>query len=362
MSSETPVKIVNRDPTGAKEKVFITAVFVYHLVITSAAPLSRMYLKYWTATGPVITKDGVKLEFMEAYPTLEAGSAEDKAFGLHALCAIMWMVFGYIQMVWTPRFRTKSRLLHKIFGYVSLCVYLCHCMGALNIWSTDHEQHSFLNRCCLFMAFLGPFIMVFEGMKPALIARLNGTSMKAKKFFDHRYIMCQAWIFSLNGAGTIRTIAIIESNLNYGSVMCQVKYGTIGAGGCDWTYTWRMMFAHGFTLIQRAMYIKIKRSHFDSEFLKEVYEFVAICSVMFGCMIFGLTQTETLIMTVLFKLFWAASEMINKYGDIIYKKWQSIGNGLESKASNVSMMLLTDIHANAYGSDVKVCPFHKKNE
>jgi len=252
------------------------------------------------------------------------------------------MICGYIQLVWTTRSSAKSRKYHKYFGYISLLCYLGHCMAAINIWYVDVEQHSPLNRVLLFLGMFSTAYSVLEGMKGILIAKLKGARIRSQDIMYHRYQMCQSYIYSLNGAGTIRTVAIIQTNLNVGVVLCQVKHLRVG-GICDWTYTWRLALASTFSLVQRAMYIKCKKSRFDAEFIRDCREHGAFWVIMLGSFYYGITQTECLVLCAMFKMLLIVFDQYSNQLQSKYTDASSIESNTNTTSCGSDMLTVEDV-------------------
>merc|ERR1719245_2186830 len=168
-------------------KTFVSCLYWYSLGITSLTPLFRyVAASEWlaiTMTGPY-----------RAYLGVADEPGKDRAFGLHTLFALLWITMAYIQICWI-----------------------------------DHLKRGSMNKMLLFGSMFYTVSTVFRAIKEAM----NG------HYTEHRVLMVRAFLSSLDGAGTIRTVANIQMVLGCGPIYCQSVYGKVG-GHCDWTYTWRM--------------------------------------------------------------------------------------------------------------------------
>ena len=67
----------------------------------------------------------------------------DRAFGLHALYGILWVVFAFLQMV---PIRKASLDLHRSFGYIASATFFLHMWAAINNLFFDDGRHTMGNR------------------------------------------------------------------------------------------------------------------------------------------------------------------------------------------------------------------------
>ena len=144
---------------------------------------------------------------------------------------------AYIQICFMDHKKHPS--LHKIFGYLTVLALILHSMGALLVLYEDVEEHTLFNKVLLFWSLFSTVSTVFQAIKEAINGNQTG----------HRVLMVKAFIYSLDGAGTIRTVANIQMVLRCGPIFCECDHGKVG-GNCDWTYTWRLMWITVLRLIQ----------------------------------------------------------------------------------------------------------------
>ena len=92
-------------------KIIVSCLFWWSLVITSTTPLFRYILSnQWFA----VSATGL----FPAYKGVAEEPAKDRAFGLHALFALTWMIMAYIQICFLDH--TKRSSVHKVFGYLTV--------------------------------------------------------------------------------------------------------------------------------------------------------------------------------------------------------------------------------------------------
>jgi len=109
----------------------------------------------------------------------------------------------------------------------------------------------------------------------------------------HRNLMVQAFIKSLDGAGTIRTVGMVQTLLGVGPVFCQCEYLQVG-GYCDWTYSWRLLLAYSLQMFQVGLYVKLSKSNqCIHQFIQDLYQYAMFCSVVIVSFLVGSNQNQT---------------------------------------------------------------------
>ena len=122
-----------------RNQLFVSCLFWYSFLLTSLTPLARIAYKQWLAIAP--------FSALPAYASVAENPSQDKAFSLHALFALAWLVLSYTQIC-----LVKNVRLHRIFGYLTLTALAFHIGGSLVILYEDVEQHTLLNRTILFLS------------------------------------------------------------------------------------------------------------------------------------------------------------------------------------------------------------------
>ena len=267
----------------ARTKTIVSCLYWWSFLITSTTPLFRYILSnQWYA----VTVGGL----LPAYDGVAEHPTKDRAFGWHALFALTWMTMAYIQICFMDH--KKRTYSHKVFGYMTVLALMLHSMGALLILYEDVEGHTVLNRALLFSSLMATVSTVFQAIREAI----NGNHTK------HRVLMVRAFISSLDGAGTIRTVANIQMVLGYGPVLCQCDYGKVG-GNCDWTYLWRLMWVTVLRLVQWAVFCQFEDRKYGSNLMSELWEDLKVYHVpnwtlLIVCFLSGLDHQDTLVIFI----------------------------------------------------------------
>jgi len=264
---------------------FVSCLYWWSLIITSATPLCRYIVaNEWV----VVTLGGL----YPAYRGVAEEPTKDRAFGLHSLFSLLWITMAYIQICWIDS--TKRNSMHKIFGYLTVVALVLHSLGALSILYEDVEDHTLLNKLMLFGSLVYTVSTVFRAIKKAVNGNYN----------EHRVLMVRAFVSSLDGAGTIRTVGHIQMVLGCGPIFCQSEYGKVG-GHCDWTYTSRLAWTSVLRAVQLAVYCKLEEKT-QPHLLKEMWEdlkrnYIPGWILLIGCFVAGLDHGQTLIVMILLK-------------------------------------------------------------
>jgi len=182
--------------------------------------------------------------------------------------------------------------MHRIFGYLTVAVLALHTTGALLILYEDVEGHTLLNKALLLSSLASTVYNVAGSIKEAV----------NKNFTAHRIMMVQAFISSLDGAGTIRTVAQIQMMLGYGPIWCQCEYGSV-RGNCDWTYTWRLMWIIVLRLLQQAVYAKSEHPRLVTRLWDSIKTFyIPFWALLVVSFMMGFRQEQALLMVLLFNI------------------------------------------------------------
>ena len=264
------------DYTATRTIKFVSYLFWWSLIMTGGTPLARyVFSDQWYAVSPIVV-------IFPAYKGVAGTLSKNKAFGLHALIAIAWTIMAYIQICLIPNQFTFA---HRMFGRLTTVVFIAHAMGAINILVEDVEGHTLLNKLSLLASLLSTSYQFATAIKKAVAD---------KNYNEHRLWMARTFLSSLDGAGTIRTVAAIQMMFGYGPIMCQCEHGKVG-GNCDWTYTWRLLWI----IVLRQAIWAIFAMYEDSSLIDEAWNsfttfYVPMYCVLIGCYMFGFDQAETL--------------------------------------------------------------------
>ena len=135
-------------------------------------------------------------EKSERLPARHSGAStawRTRPQGCHAFFALLWVVVGYAQMVvFEP-----SRARHATFSRVAFLSFGCHIAAALGILWYDSPRSTALNKLKLLEVTVTSSACFARALQHAFAGRRRA----------HRQWMVTCFILSIEGAGTIRTVA-----------------------------------------------------------------------------------------------------------------------------------------------------------
>ena len=268
---------------------FITYLFWHSIFLTASTPVARMVRGRWMGVASVqtvITKAPFLHDIVRTsnatiygdaqflYNSEEESPGIDRAFGLHAFFGLLWVVAGFLQMVPVRRF---SLYLHRMFGLVVVAVFLGHMLSALNNLVFDEARHHWAAR-----AQLGSITLVSSAyMVLSLRAVRNG------KISEHQDFAIRSFLYSIEGAGTIRQVAYMQSvaspylpALLSGPGDCQRLFHGL-ATHCAREYLIRGLFTRLLTLYYIGVLTTFKKeTNYAAVFLKEILVAI-VCTLTF---------------------------------------------------------------------------------
>ena len=253
---------------------FVNFLVCHSMFLTISTPLARIFRGQWMGVASIQTLvnkvPGLDNPFIRTivpvsnetiygdaqfiYSDERSSPGIDRAFGLHAFFGITWILTAHIQMVFT---RKQSLSLHQKFGYFAILTFFAHMGAALNNLIFDEAKHHMINR-------VGLGSLVFLSTTWMLL------SIKAAMDRDipkHKDYIIRCFLYSIEGAGTIRTIAYLQyifspfvPEIFAGPAKCQAMFGG-QATYCVLPYFIRGIFTRLLTLF----YIAIYTSNFSSK-------------------------------------------------------------------------------------------------
>jgi len=264
---------------------YISILFWHSILLTITTPLFRLFNDHWRGEHALyylvkvlmprsVVEYCIDIGFIHAgldyaregeRPVTNAAPIKgiDLAFGLHAGCALIWIICAYIQIVHTSKkhcctlsagsgilarciARTKRWLSHRVFGYVSLTFFFCHILASnINLFM-NVLQHKPLPRIMLIITSMSSVSYMIKAICVAI--------HKPKDWLNsHKDNMILCFLLSIQGAGTIREIAQVQQWLGCGPVQCQNQNGGL-ATNCMWPYVFRMFCIQFSTLYSRGAY------------------------------------------------------------------------------------------------------------
>ena len=262
-----------------KTEQFINLLFWHSMLMTLTTPLARLtrgrwssasllywgvlmfcWLYYWKIDLSV--KDDSEEPLIDesfVYKTENKVKGVDSAFGFHAFSGLLWILTAWVQM---SLLKTSKRW-HRIFGMFAIVTFGMHMAGSLNNLYFDYMKHTPLPKLLLAMACMDSIVSMVAAMMHA----------KRKNFAGHRDAMIRCFIYSIEGAGTIRTVGTLQAFLGLGPTDCQVFWnGT--ASNCLYSYTWRLLLTRYLSLSYLGLYtIHRNEKHVLKNYLLEVLWF-----------------------------------------------------------------------------------------
>jgi hypothetical protein len=235
-------------------KAFISFLFWHSLALTGTTPLERMRGQWQgILTFPwllnvlgVRTLSGQQREDTYlVYPKEADAPGIDRAFGLHAFCGMLWLVAAYVQMVHVKRWGGAS--LHRKCGYIVSLAFLGHMTGSLNILYQDITKNPIVVKLMLLSVVVTSATYFFQAMKHAF----------NKEIQLHTDSMVRCFLYSIEGAGTIRTVGWIMIMLGKGPTFCQAKYGSLSCH-CTWPYVSRLLCIRVLTIYWLGFYTRLR--------------------------------------------------------------------------------------------------------
>merc|ERR1719229_1485704 len=235
---------------------------------------------------------------------------------------------AYIQMCHIDNRHNKdgTNTKHKVFGRLTGVAFLLHTVGALSLLYEDVEGHSPLNKLILASSLMGTSYKFIVAMCHAIKGKIN----------EHRLWMTNAYLSSLDGAGTIRTVAAIQMLFGYGPIACQIEYGQVG-DNCDWTYTWRLLWV---TVLRQCLWFifanyESKRLAAEAVHVLRAY-YMPLYAVLIGCFMFGYDQMQSFYVVVLATMAWMCMLMMKNQPqqEIAIQKAKNPGDANANASSN----------------------------
>lgn len=172
----------------------------------------------------------------------------DRSFALHAGCGLLWIMVAFAQMVLVRRYKV---VWHKKYGYGVLLVFFMHMAACMNIVFKDEANHHPLSKALLMSTAFTATIHMLRGIRDVIRKDVEG----------HEINSVVAFIYSIEGAGTIRTavhVNLFAKWLDLPSVLwgpsdCQaIHHGE--AAQCVAVYCVRMIMVRVITYYWIGMY------------------------------------------------------------------------------------------------------------
>lgn len=247
----------------------VSILFWHSIILTSTTPLYRILNGHWRGESSVYYAISLTMPtwlveyFLEIgfiHPGIDyardgqmppLGGAPiqgiDRGFGLHAACALTWLVCAYVQMVHTRNKWTA----HRYFGYVSAISFCCHIGASCFNLYVDVVQHKPLPRIMLALSSISSLGYMVRAIRVAV--------QKPRGWHNaHKDLMVLCFMVSTMGAGPIRMISHVQQWVGCGPVACQNENGGL-ATNCMWSYVFRMFWIQFYIMYIRGIYCKMRK-------------------------------------------------------------------------------------------------------
>jgi hypothetical protein len=167
-----------------------------------------------------------------AYPK---SASIDRAFIPHAFFGMLWLIMAYLHIC---RSKTLQKYIkRKNLAYLSAISFLSHIICSVRCLWLDPMKHHPLPRMMLLSSALSATASFITGVKEARNGNLKG----------HETAMMNCFLYSIEGAGTIRTAAYILALMGKGPSFCQQDNNAV-LSSCVWPDILRLAGARALTL------------------------------------------------------------------------------------------------------------------
>lgn len=192
-------------PIVPKDKEsFVTFLFWHSMLLTVSTPLARIFRGRWMGVSSLawlLTKMGLldraDIPFGDSPFLYKTTASIDRAFMLHAVCGLLWIMVAYAQMVLVRRYKIAW---HKKYGYGVLLVFFMHMGACLNSLFTDEAKHHPVSKALLLSSAFSATTHMLRGIRDVIRKDVEG----------HEIHSMIAFLYSIEGAGTIRTIQHLQ--------------------------------------------------------------------------------------------------------------------------------------------------------
>jgi len=247
---------------------FVSHLFWFSIFFTVSTPLFRIFNNHWRSETSLywlmilimpkwlfdhclnigFIHPGIDYARDGETPTPDAAPVKgiDIAFSLHAGFALTWLVCAYIQMVHSHR----KWISHRKFGYVSAAALLLHVLASIFNVYMDVAQHKPLPRIILVATSLSSASYMIEAIVVAIRKPRDWRN-------SHKDLMITCFLMSIQGAGPIRMVSLMQMWFGCGPIECQNRSGGL-ATNCMWEYVFRMACVNLWTYYTRGVYCRMR--------------------------------------------------------------------------------------------------------
>jgi len=238
---------------------FITFLFWHSMVMTIGTPIARICRGHWMGVSSLawlLNRIGVlrrEIPFGDSLFVYRNTAGIDRSFALHAACGLLWLLVAFAQMVLVRRYKV---VWHRKYGYAAIFVFFMHTAACLNVLFADEAKHHPLSKTLLMSAAFSSIIHMLRSIRGAVCGDVVG----------HEANSVVAFLYSIEGAGTIRTVQHLQ--LLFKSVLpsvfcgpgdCQAHHNG-EAGQCVASYCVRLVLTRVMTYYWIGMYARYTKT------------------------------------------------------------------------------------------------------
>jgi len=242
---------------------FVAFLFWHSLLLTASTPLARIIRGQWMGIFTIESflsifgLESVKAEYPDAYLIYPQEVVLDTGFSYHAFFGLLWLLMAFIQMV---PLAMKNKRIHRIFGYIIQFSFLAHLIAAVSLLLINTQQHHWLPICMLMSPVVRSGRYMILGIKSARRGDIE----------QHIDQMFRCFIYSIEGAGTIRTVGYLLWLGGLGPTYCQTE-NCATATNCVEPYVLQLVCIRLLTLYWIGCYARMRgNSEFTKAFLFEL--------------------------------------------------------------------------------------------
>jgi uncharacterized membrane protein len=253
---------------------FVHFLFWHSLLLTASTPLARIVRGQWMGVFTIesilflfglATRPGTR--YPDTYLIYPQYAALDRGFSQHAFFGLLWLSMAFVQMAILARRHERA---HKVFGYVIQVAFIGHLASAVSLLLTNTEQHPWVTKLVL----LSPVTL------SATFMLLGIGSIRRGEVSRHVDRMFRCFVYSIEGAGTIRTVGYMLWLAHAGPTFCQSEHGAT-SNHCVSSYVLRLFLARLLSLYWLGCYARMRANpDFTRSLLREVSLTAVACS---GC-------------------------------------------------------------------------------
>jgi len=234
-------------PKSTQSMVFF--LFILSVILTASTPIFRIIEGHWSAhyfVNNILSWIGLTEEPATHAFIYQQTETVDKGFSFHALFGCLWLLVSSIQIFLLKS--RKGKQAHKIFGYMIQVSFLAHMTAALSLLFMDTQNHHWTMKLLLLSSALNATFFMVKGI----------LDVKKGDIQSHKDNMFKCFVYSIEGAGTIRLAGYLLSTLSLDPTACQAMNDGMTGTECISGYALRLIGTRLLSLYWIGCYMRIK--------------------------------------------------------------------------------------------------------